>query len=184
MHGALVVFELGTQRVGEALDRMLGTAIRRLQRDRAVRERRADLHDDAAVTRTHALQGRHRAPHEAVIGDVGDAAVVVRGHLHDRREDGEHGVVDPDVDRPEARFDFARRTLDGVVIGDVERQHHRFAAVGFDLALRGFESVAPARDERDSCFPFPECARRGAADAGRGAGDDDDFAHDVVRSKM
>ena len=59
------------------MDRVLGAAVRRLQRDRAIGERRADLHDGAAIARPHVLERRARAPHEAVIADVGDAAELV-----------------------------------------------------------------------------------------------------------
>ncbi len=50
-HLALVVQQLGADRVGEPADPELGAAVCGLQRDRTVGERRADLHDLAAVAR-------------------------------------------------------------------------------------------------------------------------------------
>jgi hypothetical protein len=49
----------------EATQRGLGGAVRGLQRDRPVGERRADLNDHAAAARRHAPERGHRAPHRA-----------------------------------------------------------------------------------------------------------------------
>jgi hypothetical protein len=73
-HVAALVQELAAQRLGEALDRVLGGAVRRLQRDRAVGERRPDLDDHAAVARAHPPQRRERSVHVAEIGDLGHPA--------------------------------------------------------------------------------------------------------------
>ena len=159
----------------KSLHRMFGRAIRRLQRDAAVRERRADLHDRAAVARLHPPQRRERSPHVAEVRDLGDAPIVGGGHLHDRRENGEHGVVDPDVDRSERALDFVRGLFDRVFIGNVKRQHDRLAAEFLDLAFRAFQSVFAAGDQSDFRAAFPERTRGRASHARGRASDDDDF---------
>src|SRR2546423_135599 len=104
----------------KSLHRVLCRAVGRLQGDPAVRERRADLNDRATIARLHPPQCCQRAPYIAEVGYVGDATIIVRRHFHYRREDGEHGVVDPDVDWSEHALDFRGRLFDGVVITDVE----------------------------------------------------------------
>ena len=54
-----------------------------------------------AVARQHAPQRRQRAVDAAQVRHFGHAAIIVRRHLLDRREDRAHRVVDPDVDRAE-----------------------------------------------------------------------------------
>ena len=71
---AVLVHQLGAQRLGEAVDGVLGAAVGRLQRDGAVAERRADLHDGPAVAGAHAVQRGHRAVHEAEVAHLGDPA--------------------------------------------------------------------------------------------------------------
>ena len=83
---AFVVNQLAAQRVVKALHCVLRRAIRRLQRNAAVGERGADLHDRAAVARLHPTQRRERSPDVSEVGDLGDAPIFVRLHLHDRRE--------------------------------------------------------------------------------------------------
>ena len=127
MHPALVVDQLRAQRVGEAADRVLGAAIGRLQRDRAVGEGRADLHDRALVAWPHPFQRRHRAPDAAEIGHFGGAAIFLRRDLGDRREDRRHRIVDPDVDRAELPLDGSGGAVDRTGIGDIGRHGKRFA---------------------------------------------------------
>ena len=64
--------QLAAQGVGEAEHRVLGGAVGRLQRDPPVGQCGADLDDGAAVARAHPLERRHRAPHVAEVGDLGD----------------------------------------------------------------------------------------------------------------
>ena len=63
-----LVQQLGAQRLGEPVDRVLGAAVGRLQRDAALAERRADLHDRAAVARPHPGQRGHGAVDVAEVG--------------------------------------------------------------------------------------------------------------------
>ena len=98
---AAVVEQLGPQRLGEALERVLGGAVRGLQRDAAVRERRADLDDRAAVARPHPPQRGQRPVDGPQVGDGGGARVLVRVELPRPGVDGGHRVVHPDVDGAE-----------------------------------------------------------------------------------
>jgi hypothetical protein len=43
-------------------------------------------------------QGRHGAIDDSEIGDLGHTSKLLRRHLADRRENGQHGVVHPDID--------------------------------------------------------------------------------------
>src|SRR6185437_11638749 len=69
-HAATVVNKLAAQRIGESHDRMLGSAIGRLQRYAPVGEGRAYLHDLAPIAWQHALEGRETAVDYAEISDI------------------------------------------------------------------------------------------------------------------
>jgi hypothetical protein len=129
---------------------MLGGAVGRLQRDAAIGERGADLHDRAAVARQHACQRRQRPVNDAKIGDVGDALVLVGRHLLHRREDAEHRVVHPDVDRAECVLHRCGGVLDRVGVGDVGLQDDRLTTGGLDVALCSLEPGTSARQQPDA----------------------------------
>ena len=74
------------QRGGKAPDRVLRSAICRLQRDAAVGERRADVDDLAGGLSTHLLQGGHGPIHDAEVGHLGNAAKFFRCDVADQRE--------------------------------------------------------------------------------------------------
>lgn len=77
VHAAFVVEQFRPQRIREAAYRRLGAAVRRLQRDRAISERRSDLHDCSPVPRLHAAQRGHRVPYRAEISDLGRAPEIL-----------------------------------------------------------------------------------------------------------
>ena len=97
---ALLVQQLAAQRLVEALDRVLGAAVRRLQRDPAVGQRRPDLDDRAAVAGAHPLQHGHRGVDVAQVADLGGPPVLLRRDVVEPCEDRRERDVDPDVDRP------------------------------------------------------------------------------------
>ena len=146
-------------------------------------ERRADLDDDAAVTRPHPPQRGERPVHRAEVGDFGHAPHLVRAQLADGREDGQHRVVDPDVDRAQLRLDGGRGCVDRLRVRDVEREDERTATEPVDLAPRGLEPVSPPREQAEGGAAAGELARAGAADAGRGPGNDDDAARHHAASE-
>ena len=165
VHLTAIVQQLRAQRIAETLDRVLGGAVRRLQRDAAIGERRADLHDDAAIARLHPPQRRQRSVDDAEIGDLGDGAVFVRLHLDDGREDARHGVVDPYVDGPELLFERGRSLFNCVGVGDIRLQHQRASPGMRDVARRAFEPCAAAGEQPYRCAAARKQARDGAADA-------------------
>lgn len=73
---------------------------------------------------------RERAMDGAEVGDLGHAPVLLRRCLPDGREDGRHGVVDPDIDRPQLLLDPGRGALHRVGLCHVERQHEGAADPG------------------------------------------------------
>lgn len=172
-HRAAVVEQLGAQRLREPDDGGLRAAVGRLQRDRAVRECRADLHDRAVAACAHVSEGGQRAVDVAQIGDVGDAADLCGGQLGDRREDRHHGVVDPHADRPEFVDDRGRGGVDRVGVGDIDGDDER-AAAGRGYILGGsVEPVTASGQQRDRPSPLCERDRGGTADARAASGDDD-----------
>ena len=162
-----VVLDLRDHGLGESLARVLRAAVRRLQRDAAEGERRADLDDRAAVALGHPLQRGARPPDHAVVRDVGRAPVLVRLDVEELRVDRRHRVVDPDVDRPELALRRLRGRLDLVGVGDVGREDERLAAAFLDLGGDALETrLGRGRGARSSRRPR-EPARGRAADAAR-----------------
>ena len=106
---AALVQQLGAQRLVEALDGVLGAAVRPLQRDAAVGQGRADLDDRAAVARQHPAQGRPGAVDEAEVGHLGDPLELLGLDVDEPGEHRGEGDVDPDVDRRRARPRPGRR---------------------------------------------------------------------------
>jgi len=70
VHVALVVQQFDPQRLVEPLDRVLGTAVGTLQRDAAVGQRRADLHDHAAVDEAAAQVEKDLGPIDLWVNDA------------------------------------------------------------------------------------------------------------------
>src|SRR5215469_11623021 len=94
--------------LGEALNCMFGATIHRLQRDRAISQRGADLHDIAMIARLHASECRHGPPNLAEVNNFGGATILLGCHLLEWPEDRSHGIVDPYIDWTELPFDLRR----------------------------------------------------------------------------
>jgi hypothetical protein len=181
MHGgdvdvAVRLAQLDAQGVREPADRVLGGAIGRLQRDAAIGERRAHLDDHAAVARPHVLQGRERAVDRAEIGDVGHPGDLFGRQVLDRREDRDHRVVHPDVDRPEAVLEGVRRAGHGLGIGDVQGCRFGLGAQCRHLRPGVLERRLVAGDEAELRTPSREGQRGRPSDAGRRTRYDHDHA--------
>ena len=177
--------QLAAHRLGEAADRVLRAAVRRLERDAPVGEGRADLHDRAVIARPHTGQRDARAVHEPVVCDVGDTSVFVRCDVLERREHRDHRVVDPHVDRPEAALDSFRGPLEVVAVGHVDRCGEGLAAETLDVLRRAVETIAAPGDEPNARAARRERARRRPTDARGRAGDDDgERAHDLSCSNL
>jgi hypothetical protein len=164
--------KFGAQRILEALERMLGGAIGRLQRDAAKSERRADQHDDAGIARQHVAKRGAGAVDLAEVGDVGDPPIFLRTGIDEARKEAGEGVVHPDVDAAEMAGGHVGGLIDGIGVGDVSGDDQRLAAEFINLAGGGFETVAAARQQGDAAAAPGELAGGGTADAGRCPGND------------
>jgi hypothetical protein len=131
----------------------------------------------------HSLQSRLHPPHAAVVGDVGRAAELVRLDVVEEREHRRHGDVDPDVDRAERLLGGGGGGLDGVRVRHVGWQDQGLAAGALHLPAGGLEAGAVASDQGEAGIGSGEAAHRRAADAARGAGDDDDFGHARITTR-
>jgi hypothetical protein len=175
-HPAAGMQQLRAQRVGEAADGGFGAAVGRLQRDRAVSEGGADLHDGAAVARGHSTQRRQSTVHGAQVGDFRHPADFLRAQQGNRGEDRHHGVVDPDIDRAELRLYGECRALHRVGIRHVERHRERTPPMALDFGARVVQRLAIAGEQRHIVALSRELTRGGPAYTGARAGDDNYFA--------
>ena len=164
--------KFGAQAVGETADGVLRAAIGGLQRNAAIGERRAHLDDPSAPTRLHRLQRRHRAVDETEIGHVGHPAELLRRHIRHTRKHRLHGVVDPDIHRPELFLEPPGGRKHLICVGDVGRFPSDVRAEGRQFAPDIFERRRVAGDEADPVARAGEAPRDGAADACGGACDD------------
>src|SRR5215472_17028663 len=114
-----VMDQLGADGIGKAAHRVFRAAIGRLQRDRPVGERRANIDDGAMVTLTHARQCCHRPVDLAEIGDFSGATKLLRSDPIDWRKYRRHRIVDPNIDRSQLGFDAGGGGLERVGIGDI-----------------------------------------------------------------
>jgi hypothetical protein len=101
------------------IDRVLGAAVRALQRDTAESQRRADLNDRPAIARLHALQCRAGPVDEADVGRHGDALVLFGSHVVEERDRAGERVMQ--LDRAELVLDGLRSPFHRLVVGDIGR---------------------------------------------------------------
>jgi len=176
MDAAAVMNQFGAKRFCEALNGVFRRTVRGLQWNRPVGQRRSNLHDDAAIARDHTTQCGQCPVHISQVGDLGDPAILSRCHLKRRREDRHHRVIDPDVDGPQFPLDSFRRRLHLTVIRNIRDHGQSAAAEAFHILSRAGQSVAASREQTDGGSMPGELAGDGPSDAGRGAGDHDDFS--------
>ena len=180
MDVASVVNQLRPQRIGEALHGMLGSAVGGLQRDGSIGKRGSDLDDHAPVARQHPTQGGQRTVHVSEIGHIGDATELFRRHVLSRRQNGHHGVIDPDVDGTEMSLDRFGCFLDLVIVGHIGRQGEGTTSGRFDFPPGRLQPVAAAREKRHPGAASGKFAHSRAPDSGGCPGDDDDLPDDLV----
>src|SRR5438045_4040677 len=72
-HTAIIVEKLAAKRIGEALNCVLCRTIGRLQRNTAIREGAAHLHDDATIARQHSFQRSESAVNVTEVSHFGHA---------------------------------------------------------------------------------------------------------------
>ncbi len=134
-----------------------------------------DLHDVSPVAREHALQCRERAVDVAQVAHFRDALELGRCHVLDEGEHAGHGDVHPYVDGPQFTFDALCRRFHGIGVRHVALEDDGLATQGFHIALRTFQAFEAACQQPDvRALRLGEHLRRGASDAGRSSGDDDD----------
>ena len=148
VHVRLGVQQFAADRLVEALDRVLGAAVRRLERDAAVGERGSHLHDRAAVPGQHAPQRGHRAVHVPQVGDLGDASELRGRQVRDWGQRADERVVHPHLDRPEPVLHFGGRRLDRVRVRDIHRQRQRLATGRPDVLSRGRQPFLASGQQR------------------------------------
>ena len=149
------------QRVREAAHRELRGDVRRRALVRLPPGDRAHVDDVPVLGDVRQYQPRHA--HEPVHVGLEDGALVLLGRVVERSAtEREAGVVHEDVDSAAELLDRRRdKARAAVHVGDVERQR--------DLRLQPLGAACAAHDA-DAELRQP--ARGGAAEAGRGAGDD------------
>jgi hypothetical protein len=132
---------------------------------------RGDVHDHAVPSRCHDAQ---RFLHDEELAEEVHAqhrVEVARSDLLEAARDEDTGVVDDQVEPPEAPAYSIDAAGDLVAPGDVRRQHHDVAShLRRDLVE---QRLAP-RGHGDMSAGVREGQRRGTPDAARRAGDEDD----------
>ena len=180
-HLAVIGQQLDPNGIDEALNRMLGCAIGRLQRDPAIGERRSDEHDRARSLRNHVLQCSPRSVHLAHEGHVHHPAELLQAHVEKAREDAGEGIVHPDVDPSELLYRSVGGAAHRFGVGNVGRNDERLPAKLLDLACGGFEPFLAAGKKRHRAASASKLASGRAADPGRRARDHSNIGHPAVR---
>jgi hypothetical protein len=89
----------------------------------------------------------------------------VRRHFFDRRKDGRHRVVNPDIDLAQFSLDLFRCGFDLLRVPNIGGDHQRFTAEFFHLSLRSFQSIHSACYQTDSRAVADEVPHGRAANA-------------------
>ena len=168
------MFELHPQRVGVALDRMLGGAVDAEQRRGAIRGLAADVDDHAAVV-THVRQRGAAAVDHAPEAGVEDFALFFERLIDQPAVHPDAGVVHPRIDAAELLHRAPRHIFELPRLGHVGG-HVEGTPAGTPDPLGGVaELTFAARGEHDA----RPCPRRhfgcGESDPARSAGDNDDL---------
>ena len=137
----VVVEQFGSDRLRESAHGELRPAVRRLERDAAVRQRRPYLHQRPAGPLTHPLYRHLRAVHCAEVRHLRDPFELLGSDVRELREDGGHRVVHPDVDGAELLLDAVGRPFHLFAFRDVGPDGQRLAARRLDVPLRALKSV-------------------------------------------
>src|SRR5690348_2487421 len=161
---------------------MFRSAVRRLQGNRAVRQRRTDLHDNSAIARHHSPQRRHCAVHRSKVSHFCRALELFRSDFPKRRKHRGHRVVDPSIDKPKFRFELSRGVLDLIRIRYVSRNGERVPSERLDFLARCVETFGPARDQTYICAALRKCVSRRAAYSRRCARDYNVFSGSLFGS--
>lgn len=124
-------------------------------------------------SRQHTTQSRKSAVHIAEVVHVRDTTEFRRLHLFDRRKDGDHGIVDPDINRTQARFKRGGRCFHCFGIADICRIGGSTSSPPLHILSRSFQCRQIARDEPDARSNFSEFKGNGSTKPRRRACDND-----------
>ena len=180
-----MVAQLASDAVQESLHRVLGTAVRSLERNPAVTKSRSDLDERAPVAGNHASEGCARPPDAAEIRDLRGAPVLVRLNVEELREDGRHRIRDPGVDLAKLSFDTSGGVLDGLGIRDVEREReHGPFPQALELAACLLQRPGAPGENGDRMAALSQLAAGGAADTRCASGYHDDAHHTAAVQQL
>src|SRR5688572_7551230 len=112
----------------ETLNGMLCGTISRLQWNTAISKGGTHLHYHTTISRQHSSQRCQSSVNHTEISYFCDSFVLFRPHILHRRENRNHRVVDPNIDRTELAFNCVRSLLNCLGICDVRCYHEGFAA--------------------------------------------------------
>src|ERR1700716_943933 len=84
---------------------------------------------------------------------------------------GNAGIADENVEPAVALMQRRTQPRDAVEVGEIERHQGRSSAVVADLVVEFFQASLRSRHRNHMRAGFSQRARRGIADAARGAGD-------------
>ena len=119
-----------------------------MQRNAHVSESRTHIDDAASIAWVHPSKRSHGPPDLAEKRHLNGPLEVVGGDLPRRSKDGRHGVVHPDVDRPQFVLDQGRGRVDLLEIADVRGDDYHSTALGLDLLRRALESRYASGEKR------------------------------------
>jgi len=139
--------QLATQRIIKTFDPVFGAAIGRLERDAAISQCRTDKYDRPAIARQHPAKGGHGAIYLPEIRHLGHPAEFFRTDLPDRRENADHGIVHPNIDRAEDRLRLFRHCLHLCGIRHIGGHDERACAKRLHFLLRNGQLLASTGDQ-------------------------------------
>lgn len=171
LHVAPLVEELSADRIDDAVEGVLRSAVRGLNRDAPVGESRAHLHNRATIAGPEAAERGLKAPDRTEVGHVGHASELVRGQLPQGGVDGDHGVVDPDVELSQLLLDLPRGSFELLRVRDVSLDQVRCPPGGFDVLRGAFEASPAPSDQPDGRAVLGELDSDRASEPCRCSGD-------------
>src|SRR5829696_4716364 len=157
------------------LDGVLRRRVLGLVGHRAVAEHAADVDDGAAAAPADMLGGDERAVDDAPVVDLELAPLILDRKLTHIALERDRGIVHPGVDAAEGLGCDLGDALDVLAFRHVRRDDNRLPAAPDAFAGHLPQRVLVAGREHEPGAALGGHLRGGAADAARGAGDDDDL---------
>ena len=168
----------------EAAQAELARRVGRRERRRRPAAERDHVDEDAALPLEEAGQDGVGAVDRAEQVHLDRAAMQIERRVLERAEHAGAGIVDPGVDAPEALLRHPRQGLDRLRIGHVRRNGQGRGAEPRAFLREPLQRLAAPSGGDDVGALAGEGEGGGAADAARGAGDDDDGAVQVSHDRL